>query len=1018
MLDMKAKCIISQIILILLLSAALSPMEYISARESTAIYGRVIDANTGLPIPNATILIWDLNTLAPPRIGRGIYFTDDNGEYYVGAPYIKEGHTYYVFAYKGNLTEDPPKVEYVPSMVKNVYFKYSEKKNVSFTLLPAALIEVSDSPYVVQSPNPKTLSSTLKVIPKEKVNVTFVDEYGDAPSAWWMRLKRNIIIVPAGIPVVLEAKVWFFTGDARKPVDSKAFLIYNGSTPFLLHEGEKSSFSLSKTSLSADVDFLGSKMLIDVSNKIDEAQKIGFVVFDERRMLTKAYNKIAEARSLLERIRSPERYIDVWMKLREAYETLNFISATLSSKRVIAMSNAIYLPAVMAAFSMTLAFFLFEKEKRKIIASILIFILYSFLLYFIHPGAHIIVDKNLRVFLMSACASFLAAMLIVFGIPRVWKERTIEGRVSWRSALTIIFSMGKRQIRRRKIRGFFTILSITILILTFTSLTSFGTVFGIVSEGISGKPPSDGVIVKRMMNRTSLLFSPLGTSSSEDLSKIMEALSKLGEIEKVTFRLKNMPASKPIIRLVNPSNKRSWLIYGILAIDPENEAYYTDIEEAVRGEYLSRSDAQKILIDEGVAGILGVSTGDSVSVEILGTRVTANFTVKGLINGEKYNKLVDMDGGPYGPVRILEDGSVRVCNSTEVIIIPLKDAMRLQDLVNAKYPEKPPQVTVLSEIIFQPGKSVNINSMVEILIFIFNYDVFISQNGKITYYHIGSYLEMKGTIELLVPLVMVCLNVGAVMLNSVYERRKEIKILSMIGLNPTHIGLIFVAEAIILGMVGGSLGYIAGLGFYRIINLFGQNLMVREKLEWWWSAIGFALAIIASVLSAIRPAALAISTYTPSKIKRIKRSEEEMKAREEEIFRVYQSREMSMPLKVASGEILIFVSFFLDKLNSLKSGYVERVENIEEIPEIENVKGELVRRINFDYIISVPGKERRMKSSLILIKSPDEDYYRVRLVAEPAVPGLPETMMDRTVDFVHRILMDWARDRDMLVGKQ
>ena len=82
-----------------------------------------------------------------------------------------------------------------------------------------------------------------------------------------MRLKRNIIIVPAEIPVILEAKVWFFTGDARKPVDSKAFLIYNGSIPFLLRKGERSSFSLSKTSLSAGVGFLKSKMLIDVSNK-------------------------------------------------------------------------------------------------------------------------------------------------------------------------------------------------------------------------------------------------------------------------------------------------------------------------------------------------------------------------------------------------------------------------------------------------------------------------------------------------------------------------------------------------------------------------------------------------------------------------------------------------------------------------------------------------------------------------------------------------------------------------------
>ena len=39
-------------------------------------------------------------------------------------------------------------------------------------------------------------------------------------------------------------------------------------------------------------------------------------------------------------------------------------------------------------------------------------------------------------------------------------------------------------------------------------------------------------------------------------------------------------------------------------------------------------------------------------------------------------------------------------------------------------------------------------------------------------------------------------------------------------------------------------------------------------------------------------------------------------------------------------------------------------------------------------------------------------------MVEPAVPGLPETMMDRTVDFVHGILVDWARVREMLIGKQ
>ncbi len=149
-----------------------------------------------------------------------------------------------------------------------------------------------------------------------------------------------------------------------------------------------------------------------------------------------------------------------------------------------------------------------------------------------------------------------------------------------------------------------------------------------------------------------------------------------------------------------------------------------------------------------------------------------------------------------------------------------------------------------------------------------------------------------------------------------------------------------------------------------------------------------------------------ISTYTPSKIR----------PSEGEIFKVYQAGETNMPLKVASGEIIIFVSFLLDKLKSLKSGHVERIENIKEIPEIENVKKELVKRINFDYVISILGKENEELADPN--KELDEDYYRVRLIVESAAPGLPETMTDRTVDFVHGILMDWTRDREVLIGKQ
>jgi len=1006
--------LLSYVCLLLMLYSITTTCNLTYANGSASIYGRVVDANTGLPISNATVLIWDLNTLDTPKLGAGIYFTDENGEYNVSDSYLIEGHTYHVLAYKGDFQEKT--AEYVPAMKKYVYIGYNERKNASFSLIPGALIEMKGIPYLVTSPSPEAVNYIIKVMPKRKINVPFIDEYGNSPAAWWLGIGKNLIVIPANTPVTLEAQVWFFTRIPGRPIESESFFIYNESSDFLLSKGDFYTGSLSQHSLYWGLNFLKSE-IIEKSKQLDKAQDAGFVVFDERRLLTSVHkNNMMQAETLLANAKGPDDYLDIWTKLREAFGKLNFISMSLDNKRLIGMTSAVYLSAVMAAFSTTLAFFFFESPRKKIFSNIAVFIAYLILLYFFHPGAHIIMEENAELFLESAVISFAGALLLVFGLPRIWKERSIEGEVSWRSAITIIFSMGKRQIRRRKIRGFFTILSIVILVIAFTSLTSFGTVFGIVSEEVGVTAPSDGVIVKRMVNRTSLLFSPLGTSSSEAISKLTETISKLVGIENVAPRLKNLPSSSPIVRLINPKEGRDWHIYGILGIEPINESAYTNLKEAVEGGYLSESGYNEILISRRVANALGVRIGENLTLDLLGTHVSTFFTVKGLIDDEKYMSLLDLDGTHFGPVRILEDGTIRTCNSTEVLITNLNAAENLQRLVNMRHPEQPSQILVLSELVFQPKNKENIDSMVKTLIFVFNYDVFVSQQRQIFYYHVGSYFEMKGAIELLVPLAMVGLNVGTVMLNSIYERRKEIRTLSMLGLNPTHIGLIFVAEAVILGMVGGSLGYIFGLGFYRTMALFGQDLMVREKLEWWWSAIGFAIAIAASVLSSIRPAILAVSTYTPSKVRKIKISEEMKKARREEIFKTYQARELSMPIKVSVKEILFFISFCLDRLNDQKLGILERIDNIEETPEMENVRGEIIKTIKFEYILKVSGQERRTKNTLVLTKSPDEDYYRVKLISEPAVLGLPESTIERTVSFVNRIIMDWAKNRERLIS--
>ena len=68
-----------------------------------------------------------------------------------------------------------------------------------------------------------------------------------------------------------------------------------------------------------------------------------------------------------------------------------------------------------------------------------------------------------------------------------------------------------------------------------------------------------------------------------------------------------------------------------------------------------------------------------------------------------------------------------------------------------------------------------------------------------------------------------------VVLASVYERRREIFTLASVGLNPTHIFMVFLSEAFLLGFVGGSLGYILSFGILKLMQVAGIVVPVDVK---------------------------------------------------------------------------------------------------------------------------------------------------------------------------------------------
>jgi len=971
--------------------------------EEPCIHIEIVDAETGSPVSGATIMIWDLNTLEKPMLGRGIYLTGDDGQYDITGSYVVLGHTYRIYAYRGNFTE--MRADYVPTVHQFTLDIYEKTINISLGLVPGASIFLNGTVYAVQTTGLGTQFSIMTVDPESgsppELGVNYLNRY-DGVSEWFIGSTRRFVVIPANRPIKLRIEAGFYSrGEGFTFI---SFIIDDNGMPFKLAQKSKFILDLSEFSLRRGLGVLNEK-LGESSSLLDEAQSVGFTVFKERHYLFDARSKVIEAETHLHN----GLYNCSWASLREAFVNAEFISMNIGIMRLISMTNAVYLPAVLAVFAVILAFFLFENERRKLISSVAIYVLFLTAFYWIYPGTHLILSENSTLFLEVAVLSLAGTLLVIFGVPHVWRERQVEGEVSLRSALSIIFSMGKRQIRRKKVRGFFTIFSVIILVLAFTSLTSFGSVYGIVSKRVNVMPLSRGIMVKRLMNETSLVSLPLGYGDPDFLSDILE-------IRCLAPRVENTPSIDPPVYIVNPNTAEAMPIYGILGVDPYGESLFTGLNETVeRGRYLEEDECDEVLISVKLAEKLGIAVGENVSLYISGVSgLIARFVVAGLLNDAEYMGLIDLDGQPYGPLRIIPDGTLRVCNSTELIIMNWRAAKDLQEVANALM-EGAPRFAVLSEIVFQPVVW-DIDVLVRTLIFTFDYDVFVSLNGFVTHYYIGSYVEAKGAVELIIPLVMAGLNVGAVMLNAVYERRKEIRVLSMLGLNPAHIASTFVAEAIIIGMVGGGLGYLFGLGFYRIMAFFGQGLMVREKLEWWWSAIGFGIALTASVLSALRPAMLAVRLYTPSMIRKIKLPEEEKKVRKEKIFKAYQAKELSMPAKIKMVEKPFFFGYFLNRLDELKAGSYERVENIKEEPEIENVTGELVVAVNFDYILMVSGQRRGTKNMLIVTKSPKEDFYRIKLHCAPASPGTPENMIDRTIDFVHTIIMDWVKNKKKIMG--
>ncbi|MEM2058251.1 MAG: hypothetical protein QXO76_08395, partial [Thermoproteota archaeon] len=232
---------------------------------------------------------------------------------------------------------------------------------------------------------------------------------------------------------------------------------------------------------------------------------------------------------------------------------------------------------------------------------------------------------------------------------------------------------------------------------------------------------------------------------------------------------------------------------------------------------------------------------------------------------------------------------------------------------------------------------------------------------------------------------------------------------------PKHIATLFLAESIIMGFLGGFLGYFGGLCFYRVLAFFGgeMRLVLRENLEWYWSIIGLFTAIGLSISGAIKPSIDAAVMYSKAFRRKVALEPKEREKREEELFRIYQEMKESLPLRIRELEYPFFMGFVIRRLTEL-TAYGERIEGIKE--EISVDDGRKVKKLCFTYIWVEDGEQYSINSTIHAIELADS-LYRLEMSVKPSKPGTPAKIVFRPIQVVRMILKEWYKERRRIMGK-
>lgn len=515
--------------------------------------------------------------------------------------------------------------------------------------------------------------------------------------------------------------------------------------------------------------------------------------------------------------------------------------------------------------------FAFANIHKRILAFLGFLVAIIGVIYVVHPAFELTYSPMIVILAFFILGlSLLVSFIIFFRFEREMKELQQRSRhfrltdISKSAAFGAAFVLGVTNLRRRPIRTALT--CITLVILTFT-IMNFTAVKSVQQSGWSSF--SDDASYKGLfMKSLNWLDLP-----PEALQVVRSMLGDQGVVApRVWFEIKDKTRSPIVPIQFQGVEEFARGIVGLSHMEPK----VTRLDEAlVSGRWIGPDARREIILPRGMAEDLGVQPGQHVGIWGM------DFEVAGIIGDNALEEHPDLDGEAMTPIIYPSEADTSISDAEAEAIEEGEDVAAYQ----SRYQHIPADQTVIipAQTLLALGGSGGwlagggrLKGMAlklspeeertlsqEDLGARFGLLLFRGDDTGTSVFYSANTFQYSGMANVIIPLVISALIVLNTMIGSVFERKNEIAVYTSVGLAPSHVSFLFVAESLAFAVLSVVAGYL--LAQASAVVLAGTPLWAGMTANYSSLAgVGAMVLVIGVVLlSAIYPSRVAANIAIP-----------------------------------------------------------------------------------------------------------------------------------------------------------